>query len=1008
MVIMAKKKTTIKQVMAKVTLEKIAGNLALPEAAYYDFTTFAGKMQLFDYQEQAVIKATKLLCRYFNPDVSPSSNKFLLDVYQRNSDYPLENLSVGSGDTLYPLLADYFISEEDKLDYNQFLNRMNFWMATGSGKTIVMVKLISIVAKLMQDKIIPTKPIMILAPDDSILSQILNAVNRYNIYATHKLSLVDLKQNWERDNRYIQPDYLASNYTKVYYYKSNNFVADKSDVASSKDGKNIYFDNYRNLDGWYLFLDEAHRGEDSKSKRKAIFNILAKNGFLFNFSATFTDDIDVITTIFDMNLAKFLSSGYGKKLYISETEIGDLATGINQDVLVDKEDLEKQKTIAKTVLLLALQRKNASSISQIDKNLYHMPLMLILAGQVNSEDKGLKPFFNYLIQMVKNEWNIDQAKQELKKELNSIDKEGKHTNFKFGLGDAGQIRSICNQIDELTTSDIWTHVFGGDKGNIEIITFDKNKNEVAFKLKTANQPFALLVIGDAINWLKNDVSGVFEVVNRSLDASLFDEINSSSNIAMLLGSQMFKEGWDSNRPNIVCYLGIGKNADNKKYVMQTIGRGIRIEPLPDQRKRFEYCNTDSLSIDEINQIRALAPAIETEFVFATDSKAINEIWSIIQEQGSKEDWNEEVNKYFDINKKLPRDLVLPRYKDSKTLNNNPFRTSAQNKTALKNYISPRSDKVLALSHDLNLRTINKLRSDENIKANNKINMPQFKPKYLVKSLHEHFNKREKIIADFIHLSDQIKHYKHIATTLTNGELEQLEKELVQIMQDDTNIVDENKLLEMLLAKQISTEEYAEKLLLAKQQNSQSSDYKIIKLISNIKKLFKHHYYQPIVIFEESYHDKFKHIIKVSSEIEFLTELCKYQSNLDDKYDWWYFTKVDETLDTEIGIDYFDQTVGKARKFYPDFLFWLKEKSTGSLLIKFIDPKGGEHQNNPYDKACGFEKMFSIENLTEKVKEQITDEQYQISLHFYNSDELVARSLGDEYKKYWCNSIEKIF
>jgi hypothetical protein len=118
--------------------------------------------------------------------------------------------------------------------------------------------------------------------------------------------------------------------------------------------------------------------------------------------------------------------------------------------------------------------------------------------------------------------------------------------------------------------------------------------------------------------------------------------------------------------------------------------------------------------------------------------------------------------------------------------------------------------------------------------------------------------------------------------------------------------------------------------------------------------------------------------------------------------------VDETLDTEIGIDYFDQTVGKARKFYPDFLFWLKEKSTGSLLIKFIDPKGGEHQNNPYDKACGFEKMFGIENLTEKVKEQITDEQYQISLHFYNSDELVARSLGDEYKKYWCNSIEKIF
>ena len=138
------------------------------------------------------------------------------------------------------------------------------------------------------------------------------------------------------------------------------------------------------------------------------------------------------------------------------------------------------------------------------------------------------------------------------------------------------------------------------------------------------------MIGEALNWLKNDTSGVFDIATRGIDASLFDTINYQDNIAMLLGSQMFKEGWDSNRPNIVCYLGIGKNSENKKYVMQTIGRGIRIEPLKGQRQRFEFCDSASIVTDEIDEIRQLVPVLETEFVFATDSKAINEIWSINQ------------------------------------------------------------------------------------------------------------------------------------------------------------------------------------------------------------------------------------------------------------------------------------------------------------------------------------------------------------------------------------------
>ena len=44
------------------------------------------------------------------------------------------------------------------------------------------------------------------------------------------------------------------------------------------------------------------------------------------------------------------------------------------------------------------------------------------------------------------------------------------------------------------------------------------------------------------------------------DSNYFSEINNeSSTYTMLLGSRMFIEGWDSNRPNIIHFIGLGMN-----------------------------------------------------------------------------------------------------------------------------------------------------------------------------------------------------------------------------------------------------------------------------------------------------------------------------------------------------------------------------------------------------------------------------------------------------------------
>ena len=155
------------------------------------------------------------------------------------------------------------------------------------------------------------------------------------------------------------------------------------------------------------------------------------------------------------------------------------------------------------------------------------------------------------------------------------------------------------------------------------------------------------------------------------------------------------------------------------------------------------------------------------------------------------------------------------------------------------------------------------------------------------------------------------------------------------------------------------------------------------------KVLLEHFYIPILYKEES--DKFKHIIKVASEIEFIDELIKFTPALNEYYDNWYFSKLDESLD-EIYIPYFDTIQGEYRKFCPDFIFWLKKDNKTKIV--FIDPKGIEHTKNTKDKIEGFEKF--IEEL---------DSGIEVNLWLYNKN---SENVDSEKKEYWSDDFDKIF
>ena len=587
---------------------------------------------------------------------------------------------------------------------------------------------------------------------------------------------------------------------------------------------------------------------------------------------------------------------------------------------------------------------------------------------------------------------LDEAKSDLCLEICKNDK----SNFKFNLYNEHSSEEIADQIRDIKEIDVWQHVFGGTKSNIEVITYNNNKNELAFQLKTANKPFALLVIGEALDWIKKDKSGVFEFASKDYTKSLFKNINNEDSIAMLMGSQMFKEGWDSNRPNIVCYLGVGLNGDNKKYVMQTIGRGIRINPIANYRKRLDYINGSAFT-KNISKVKKLSKVIETEFVFASNKKAIDEIWKSIQSQAKETKSTKlDIRKNPNI-KKLEQDLLIPKYKKSDKYQERSFQTSEQNKQALENYVNDTSNKVLALKHNLNVRTLEKLDNIE--KSLKKVNKAQniSELSYLIEKVAIYFNQKEIVLDKLEYLSDTIEHYKNISTTLAGDELERLEKELKDLLSKNDKNQLQQKLTELathLSQQKITLEDFTKKAAEINANLHKTVDYKYFKKVKKISNLFENHYYQPILFTDDSLANKFSHIIKEASEIEFLQELSQYAKELNTKFDWWYFSRIDESLDKRFGINYFDTAQAKNRMFYPDFIFWVKDK-TDTMKILFVDPKGVQHQINPIDKSQGFDKIFSK-----------TD---NISLWFYNkTSDINTIHLPDNLKKHWASSIDTIF
>jgi len=104
-----------------------------------------------------------------------------------------------------------------------------------------------------------------------------------------------------------------------------------------------------------------------------------------------------------------------------------------------------------------------------------------------------------------------------------------------------------------------------------------------------------------------------------------------------MGSRSFYEGWDSNRPNVILYINIGTGTDSKKFILQYVGRGVRIEPVKNKKVRLKKLLGDKIiSEKDYLEIKDLIQPLESLFVYGTNAENLREVIKTMKDEKSEE------------------------------------------------------------------------------------------------------------------------------------------------------------------------------------------------------------------------------------------------------------------------------------------------------------------------------------------------------------------------------------
>ncbi len=489
------------------------------------------------------------------------------------------------------------------------LNKLAFWQATGSGKTLQMhVNILQYQHYLaLHGRERELNRIILLTPNEGLSQQHLR----------------------EFELSGMQPALFSKEGRGLFAGRSVEII-DVHKLKEEMGEKTVAIDAFESNN--LVLVDEGHRGA-SGSEWMDKRNRLCEKGFSFEYSATFGQAIKAARNerlaqeyakciLFDYSYKYFYRDGYGKDYHILNLED-------------DSQEHTRQLYLTACLLVFYLQlRLYRDKESEFRPYLLEQPLWVFVGGSVNAvrTEAGRKvsdvvDILLFLSGFIRDRvQTVERVDRLLRGKAGLLDPRGYEifaNTFVYLVRNGGSVDDIFD--------DILKTLFNAPApAALHVENLKGSEGEIALRLGD-NDPFGVINVGDASSLCK-----LFEghdelvVTERDFSGSLFYSLDEADTaVKILIGSKKFTEGWNSWRVSTMGLMNVGRAEGSE--IIQLFGRGVRL-------KGYGFCLKRSNKVQQEQAIRApleIRP-LETLHIFGIRADYMRQFKEYLEEEGLPE------------------------------------------------------------------------------------------------------------------------------------------------------------------------------------------------------------------------------------------------------------------------------------------------------------------------------------------------------------------------------------
>jgi hypothetical protein len=483
------------------------------------------------------------------------------------------------------------------------LNKVAFWQATGSGKTLIMhINILQYHYYLKKyGRSGDVNRTILLTPNEGLSEQ-----HRKEFQLSGLLADIF--------NKDAMGLFITDAIEIIDIHKLKEVSKEKTVSVDCFEGSNL------------VLVDEGHRGAGGvewMDKR----NRLCEDGFSFEYSATFGQAMkasgrkDMLQQyakciLFDYSYKYFHRDGYGK-----EYSILNLA----------EDRHEEQRLLYLTACLLSFYQQllifseNERAFSPF---LLEEPLWVFVGSKVNAvrtEQKrkisDVVDILMFLDNFLRNaQESIEYIERLLSKTSQLNDTKGNDlfaNKFKYIITKGMRAQDIYTDIRKLVFNNTTT------EAQMHLDNLKGATGEIGLRLGD-NEYFGVINVGDDRELLNLCEQNGLIASSKDFSDSLFQKLSEkNSPVKILIGSKKFTEGWNSWRVSTMGLMNVGKSEGSE--IIQLFGRGVRLKGYDMSLKRSTYMKAISIPKN--------IGAVETLNVFGVKADYMRQFRDYLEEEG---------------------------------------------------------------------------------------------------------------------------------------------------------------------------------------------------------------------------------------------------------------------------------------------------------------------------------------------------------------------------------------